>query len=211
MRHFVPPEEGVGSRAGVTGCAGYSCGTPECARCRVRGRSSDLAATRPGSAPLSSSPLARFPLEPARAAAMSASPNTALLSLPPLRPSPHKGASFARSSSSSTNPKSSSTTKRARSSSIVSVQEVADTYDDQLDQAALNNVNAEWVNYKGKSQLPSRSPHLPWSPVERVIVLVQCSERGTVCWIWPMRPLETTELTSSSSLTASIPATTRSR
>ncbi|BGP36755.1 sphingolipid homeostasis protein orm1 [Rhodotorula kratochvilovae] len=80
---------------------------------------------------------------------MSASPNTALLSLPPLRPSPHKGASFARSSSSSTNPKSSSTTKRARSSSIVSVQEVADTYDDQLDQAALNNVNAEWVNYKG--------------------------------------------------------------
>ncbi|BGP44832.1 sphingolipid homeostasis protein orm1 [Rhodotorula kratochvilovae] len=103
---------------------------------------------------------------------MSASPNTALLSLPPLRPSPHKGASFARSSSSSTNPKSSSTTKRARSSSIVSVQEVADTYDDQLDQAALNNVNAEWVNYKGKSQLPSRSPHPRWSPVERVIVLV---------------------------------------
>ncbi|GAA6047330.1 hypothetical protein JCM3770_001890 [Rhodotorula araucariae] len=73
-----------------------------------------------------------------------ASPNTALLSLPPLRPSPRKQAS-----PSAAHPKSSSTAKRARSSSIVSVQEVADTYDDQLDQAALNNVNAEWVNYKG--------------------------------------------------------------
>ncbi|TNY18995.1 putative response to unfolded-protein [Rhodotorula diobovata] len=79
---------------------------------------------------------------------MSASPNTALLSLPPLRPSPHKQPSFARSGSSSAVPKA-TTTRRARSSSIVSVQEVADTYDDQLDQAAFTNINAEWVNYKG--------------------------------------------------------------
>ncbi|GAA5994934.1 ORMDL family protein [Rhodotorula paludigena] len=80
---------------------------------------------------------------------MSASPNTALLSLPPLRPSPHKQPSFARSSSGSAVPKAASTSKRSRSSSIVSVQEVPETYDDQLDQAALTNVNAEWVNYKG--------------------------------------------------------------
>ncbi|GAA5926593.1 hypothetical protein JCM3775_001060 [Rhodotorula graminis] len=80
---------------------------------------------------------------------MSASPNTALLGLPPLRPSPHKQPSFSRSPSSSAVPKASTATKRARSSSIVSVQEVADTYDDQLDQAALNNINADWVNYKG--------------------------------------------------------------
>lgn len=31
----------------------------------------------------------------------------------------------------------------------MSVTEVKETYDDQLDQAALHNVNAEWVNYKG--------------------------------------------------------------
>lgn len=40
-------------------------------------------------------------------------------------------------------------TKRARSSSIVSVQEITENYDDQLDQGALTNVNATWVNYKG--------------------------------------------------------------
>ncbi|ORY75709.1 putative response to unfolded-protein [Leucosporidium creatinivorum] len=40
-------------------------------------------------------------------------------------------------------------TKRARSSSIVSVQEIPENYDDQLDQGALTNVNATWVNYKG--------------------------------------------------------------
>ncbi|GAA5850072.1 hypothetical protein JCM8547_001003 [Rhodosporidiobolus lusitaniae] len=77
------------------------------------------------------------------------SPNTALLSLPPLRPSPTKQHSFSRSAASSSRQPSSSSTKRARSSSIVSVQEVPETYDDQLDQGALTNVNAEWVNYKG--------------------------------------------------------------
>ncbi|KAI5476868.1 ORMDL family protein [Pseudohyphozyma bogoriensis] len=40
-------------------------------------------------------------------------------------------------------------TKRARSSSIVSVQEIPENYDDSLDQGALTNVNADWVNYKG--------------------------------------------------------------
>lgn len=89
---------------------------------------------------------------------MSASPNTALLSLPPLRPSPHKQPSFARSSSGSAVPKAASTSKRSRSSSIVSVQEVPETYDDQLDQAALTNVNAEWVNYKGRSSLARHPP-----------------------------------------------------
>ena len=38
---------------------------------------------------------------------------------------------------------------RARSSSIVSVTKIAENYDDVLDGGALNNVNAEWVNYKG--------------------------------------------------------------
>lgn len=94
---------------------------------------------------------------------MSASPNTALLSLPPLRPSPHKQPSFARSGSSSAVPKA-TTTRRARSSSIVSVQEVADTYDDQLDQAAFTNINAEWVNYKGQSPSPLSSRSLSSSP-----------------------------------------------
>ncbi|GAA6001837.1 hypothetical protein JCM10207_002343 [Rhodosporidiobolus poonsookiae] len=80
-----------------------------------------------------------------------ASPNTQLLSLPPLRPSPTKQHSFTRSPSSSTSalPAASRSTKRARSSSIVSVATVPETYDDQLDQASLTNVNAEWVNYKG--------------------------------------------------------------
>ena len=102
---------------------------------------------------------------------MAASPSTALLGLPPLRPSPSKQPSFGRtasshnvhhptaSSSSSMMPGGSSTgtssshhtatQRRARSSSIVSVQEVPETYDDQLDQGALTNVNAEWVNSKG--------------------------------------------------------------
>ncbi|CEQ38930.1 hypothetical protein JCM21900_004856 [Sporobolomyces salmonicolor] len=81
---------------------------------------------------------------------MSASPKTALLSLPPVRPSPTKTPSFQRTaSSSSVSNAASKATKRARSSSIVSVQEVPETYDDTLDQAALTNVNAEWVNYKG--------------------------------------------------------------
>ncbi|GAA6032744.1 hypothetical protein JCM8097_000770 [Rhodosporidiobolus ruineniae] len=87
---------------------------------------------------------------------MSSSPNTALLSLPPLRPSPTKQNSFQRSSRDTSGASSArsggsgaAATKRARSSSIVSVQEVVETYDDTLDQAALTNVNAEWVNYKG--------------------------------------------------------------
>ncbi|GAA5980261.1 hypothetical protein JCM11641_005522 [Rhodosporidiobolus odoratus] len=84
---------------------------------------------------------------------MASSPNTALLSLPPLRPSPQKQSSYSRTAASSSASSSilshSKATKRARSSSIVSVQEVPETYDDQLDQAALTNVNAEWVNYKG--------------------------------------------------------------
>lgn len=85
---------------------------------------------------------------------MASSPRSALLSLPPVRPqlSPTKSNSFTRSTSTSastTRGGGGTTTKRARSSSIVSVQEVPETYDDQLDQAALNNVNAEWVNYKG--------------------------------------------------------------
>lgn len=41
-------------------------------------------------------------------------------------------------------------TKRARSSSIVSITEIPENYDDTLDQGALNNVNADWVNYKGE-------------------------------------------------------------
>ncbi|SCZ90177.1 BZ3500_MvSof-1268-A1-R1_Chr1-3g01821 [Microbotryum saponariae] len=42
-----------------------------------------------------------------------------------------------------------SPTRRPRSASVLSVQEVPINYDDSLDQAALTNVNAEWVNYKG--------------------------------------------------------------
>ncbi|GAA5990156.1 hypothetical protein JCM5350_002526 [Sporobolomyces pararoseus] len=90
---------------------------------------------------------------------MATSPNSSLLSLPPVRPSlsPTKSTSYSRtpsstnggSSGSSSQVSRSSATKRARSSSIVSVTEVKETYDDQLDQAALHNVNAEWVNYKG--------------------------------------------------------------
>ena len=91
---------------------------------------------------------------------MATSPSSSLLSLPPVRPSlsPTKSTSFARTPSSigtasassmSASRSATTATKRARSSSIVSVTEVKETYDDQLDQAALHNVNAEWVNYKG--------------------------------------------------------------
>jgi hypothetical protein len=48
-------------------------------------------------------------------------------------------------------------TKRARSSSIVSVTEIPENYDDTLDQGALNNVNADWVNYKGESGWPRQA------------------------------------------------------
>ncbi|KAM0756657.1 Orm1 type endoplasmic reticulum protein [Meredithblackwellia eburnea MCA 4105] len=58
---------------------------------------------------------------------------------PPLQPAP----SFQRQRSSS------KVTKRARSSSIVSVQEIPESYDDTLDLASLNNYNADWVNFKG--------------------------------------------------------------
>ncbi|TKA54694.1 hypothetical protein B0A53_03101 [Rhodotorula sp. CCFEE 5036] len=132
---------------------------------------------------------------------MAASPSTALLGLPPLRPSPSKQPSFGRTASShnvhhstasasssmmpggsstGTGSSHSATQRRARSSSIVSVQEVPETYDDQLDQGALTNVNAEWVNSKGAwlihvvlialaivllETIPGMSQDLTWSIV----------------------------------------------
>ena len=41
--------------------------------------------------------------------------------------------------------------KRGRSSSILSIHEIKENYDDDLDQAAMANLNADWVNYKGGS------------------------------------------------------------
>lgn len=68
--------------------------------------------------------------------------------LPPTaRPTLQTAASFSRALAAK-----STTTKRARSSSIVSVTEIPENYDDTLDQGALNNVNADWVNYKGESR-----------------------------------------------------------
>lgn len=46
----------------------------------------------------------------------------------------------------------SSTTKRGRSSSILSMHEIKENYDDALDQSAMANLNADWVNYKGESR-----------------------------------------------------------
>ena len=44
----------------------------------------------------------------------------------------------------------SNTGKRGRSSSILSMHEIKENYDDDLDQGALGaNLNADWVNYKG--------------------------------------------------------------
>jgi len=43
----------------------------------------------------------------------------------------------------------SSTGKRGRSSSILSIHEIKENYDDDLDKSALSNLNADWVNYKG--------------------------------------------------------------
>lgn len=60
--------------------------------------------------------------------------STAMLSPPPARPTPLHTNSFSKS-------KSTTTTRRPRSSSIVSVQEVVDTYDDGLDAGALTNVS----------------------------------------------------------------------
>lgn len=108
---------------------------------------------------------------------MAATPSPSLLALPPLRPSPTKQPSFGRSASahnvhhhgasSATPGTSSGTTRRGRSSSIVSVQEVPETYDDQLDQGALTNVNAEWVNAKGTLESLPRSPYSPASACEQ--------------------------------------------
>lgn len=39
--------------------------------------------------------------------------------------------------------------KRGRSSSILSIHEIKENYDDALDQSAMSNLNADWVNYKG--------------------------------------------------------------
>ena len=41
--------------------------------------------------------------------------------------------------------------RRGRSSSILSMHEIKENYDDDLDQGALGaNLNADWVNYKGR-------------------------------------------------------------
>lgn len=114
---------------------------------------------------------------------MASSPSSNLLNLPPIRPnlSQTKSNSFTRSTSQSGSPNgggnssqvsrsSATATKRARSSSIVSVTEVKETYDDQLDQAALHNMNAEWVNYKGSFPVSSYSA--------RVRTKVQGSDKG---------------------------------
>jgi len=80
--------------------------------------------TRPPPAPVSvSSGCCRMP-----------SGSTAMLSPPPARPAPLHTNSFTKS-------KSTTTTRRPRSSSIVSVQEVVDSYDDGLDAGALTNVS----------------------------------------------------------------------
>lgn len=63
--------------------------------------------------------------------------SNALLS-PPVRPTPLHSNSFQKSKTQST------TTRRPRSSSIVSVQEVVDTYDDGLDAGALTNVSTDY-------------------------------------------------------------------
>lgn len=68
-----------------------------------------------------------------------ATSNSALLS-PPQRPTTlQTSSSFHKTQ----------TTKRARSSSLVSVTHVPENYDDQLDSGAVPNFNATWVNYKG--------------------------------------------------------------
>lgn len=56
-------------------------------------------------------------------------------------------------SSSSTAGTTSSSTgsgRRGRSSSILSIHEIKENYDDDLDKSALANLNADWVNYKGE-------------------------------------------------------------
>lgn len=60
--------------------------------------------------------------------------------------------SFSSSNNPSFNPplSSNSITKRGRSSSILSMHEIKENYDDALDQSAMANLNADWVNYKGE-------------------------------------------------------------
>ncbi|KAM0793501.1 hypothetical protein ACM66B_000940 [Microbotryomycetes sp. NB124-2] len=70
----------------------------------------------------------------------SSSPSGAALLSPPTRPATlQTSSSFHKTQ----------TTKRARSSSLVSVTKVPENYDDQLDSGAVPNFNATWVNYKG--------------------------------------------------------------
>jgi hypothetical protein len=66
----------------------------------------------------------------------------------PPRPTIQTASSFTRALASKSS--TATITKRPRSSSIVSVTEIPENYDDTLDQGALNNVNADWVNYKGE-------------------------------------------------------------
>ncbi|POW01683.1 hypothetical protein PSHT_12410 [Puccinia striiformis] len=54
---------------------------------------------------------------------------------------------------------------RGRSSSLLSVHEVQDNYDDQLDQGVGPNLNVDWVDYKGMHKSPHSNqkhhrPHL---------------------------------------------------
>lgn len=77
---------------------------------------------------------------------MSSSSPSIMLQTP--RPPLQTSSSFSRALAAKSTT-TSTITKRPRSSSIVSVTEIPENYDDTLDQGALNNVNADWVNYKG--------------------------------------------------------------
>jgi len=46
-------------------------------------------------------------------------------------------------------PSAGTTTRRGRSSSLVSVTEIKENYNDALDKEITHNLNADWVNYKG--------------------------------------------------------------
>ncbi len=75
-----------------------------------------------------------------------------------------------RTSSSTLSPKSASPglsvrTGRERSSSIVKIEKVGEeSQEEALDQGVYDNLNAEWVNRKGMSQLRSSSAHPPLPP-----------------------------------------------
>lgn len=47
-------------------------------------------------------------------------------------------------------PSAGTTTRRGRSSSLVSVTEIKENYNDALDKEITHNLNADWVNYKGE-------------------------------------------------------------